>query len=612
MSLSRFGRKVDVMLRAEMTGRWLAATAAVLLSLGGPAAAQDEAQPGKRPTVSRDAPPSSNATVNLINLLVKQGVLSDEQAAALVKQADDEAYIARQATRDAAAKADSAEKKAATTADAVSPPGTKRVTYVPEIVKKQLRDEIRAEVMEKAEKENWASPGKYPEWAQRIRFYGDIRARYEGDFFPAGNGPLENFNAINTGSPFLEDNINAINPYFPPTYNTSQDRNRFRFRARLGADVDLFEGFAAGLRIATGDNSSPVSTNQTFGTNGGNFSKYALWLDRAFVKYQPVQDFVGSVGRFDNPFWSPTDLVWYKDLGFDGFAIQAKHEFAERFTPFFVGGAFPVFNTDLNAGLNTASLSGPIKLPSRDKWLFGAQGGFGASVDPEISFTMAVAYYDFTNVRGQLSSPCLVATAGDACDTDLLRPPFAQKGNTYMSLRNIPAVTSPVTTLNYQYYGLASDFRPLVASAQLDLAQFNPIHVIVDGEYVWNTAFNRAAVAAVAVNNFAGSLSGAPGTYDGGNQGWLARLTVGDKEIKHLWDWNAHVGYKYLESDAMVDAFVDSDFGLGGTNLKGYFIGGNVGLGENVWASVRWMSANGIAGLPYAVDIVQLDLNAKF
>lgn len=598
------------MWHAEMTKRQLAGTAAILLALSVPASAQDDTQPGKRPTVSRNAPPSSNATVNLINLLVKQGTLSEDQAAALIKQADDEAYVARQATRDATSKAEGAEKAATTATEAVSPPGTRRVTYVPEIVKKQLRDEIRAEVMAKAEKENWASPGKYPEWAQRIRFYGDIRARYEGDHFPTGNGPLENYNAINTGNPFLEDNGNAINPYFPPTYNTTQDRNRFRFRARLGADVDLFDGFTAGMRIATGENNSPVSTNQTFGANGGDFSKYNLWLDRAFIKYQPVQDFVGSVGRFDNPFWSPTDLVWYKDLGFDGFAIQAKHEVDEGFTPFFVGGAFPIFNTDLNAGLNTADLNGPIKSPSRDRWLFGTQAGFGARFDPETNFTLAVAYYDFANLRGKLSSSCLVASASDTCNTDLLRPLFAQKGNTYMRLRNIPTVTTPVTTLNYQYYGLASDFRPVVASAQLDFAQFNPIHVTLDAEYVWNTAFDRASVAAVAVNNFAPLRDG--GSFNGGNQGWLARLTVGDKEVKHLWDWNAHVGYKYLQSDATVDAFVDSDFGLGGTNLKGYFIGGNVGLGENVWATMRWMSANSIAGLPYAVDVVQLDLNARF
>ena len=62
----------------------------------------------------------------------------------------------------------------------------------------------------------------------------------------------------------------------------------------------------------------------------------------------------------------------------------------------------------------------------------------------------------------------------------------------------------------------------------------------------------------------------------------------------------------------MIDAFADSDFGLGGTNLKGYFLGGNLALGENVWASARWMSANEVAGAPYAVDVLQVDLNAKF
>ena len=143
---------------------------------------------------------------------------------------------------------------------------------------------------------------------------------------------------------------------------------------------------------------------------------------------------------------------------------------------------------------------------------------------------------------------------------------------------------------------------------------------MLDGEYVNNTAFSRstmnaaAATYGVLMNNRGPSPDGGntPGPFNGGNQGWLGRVTVGDREIKHLWDWNVHAGYKYLESDATIDAFADSDFGLGGTNLKGYFVGGNIGLGENVWASLRWMSANSIAGSPYAVDVLQVDLNAKF
>lgn len=573
----------------------------------------------KRPSISNAKPSSPNATINLVNLLVQQGVLKEDQAQTLIKQAEDEAYVSRQAAKDATAKADDAAKAASAASAAAQPPGTRHVTYVPEIVKRQLRDEIKKEVMAKAQKENWASPGAYPEWAQRIRFYGDARVRYQGSMFPTGNDQAgaANFNAVNTGSPY---DIGETNLYHGPTYNATQDRNQFRLRARLGMEADLFNGFTAGLRIASGENNSPVSTNQTLGSSGGNFSKYALWLDRGYLSYQAWDgDLKISAGRFDNPFWSPTDLVWYRELGFDGFAVQAKQEVWEGFTPFAVAGAFPIYNTDFNAGINlnpTDVVNGPpTKLKSNDKWMFGGQVGFNARFSPEYAFRFGVAYYDFTNVQGKLSSPCIVNTSADICDTDLTRPSFAQKGNTYRTLRDIILTnnnTNPLTN-QFQYFGLASQFRPVVASGQLDLGHFHPFHIVLDGEYVINTAFNRGLMESVAYNNRGPSPGNdVPGAFDGGNQGWMARVTVGNKEIKHLWDWNVHAGYKYLESDATLDAFADSDFGLGGTNLKGYFLGGNVGLSENVWATLRWMSANNISGNPYSVDVLQVDLNARF
>ncbi len=599
------------------------------LTLAMPAVAQDGEgrASSKRPAVSRAKPIAPNSTTSLVNLLIKQGVITEEQGTALIKQAEDEAYVQREAAKGASARAEEAAKAATAAAAAASPPGTKHVTYVPEIVKRQLREEIRNEVMARAHTENWASPGKYPEWAQRIRFYGDLRTRYEGQFFPTGNDPrLINFNSINTGNPYdLSDN----NFYWGPTYNTSQDRDRARLRLRVGADVDVADSIVAGFRFASGDTNSPVSLNQTMGGNGGNFSKYALWIDRAYVRYQPSSDFSFSVGRFDNPFWSPTDLVWHRDLGFDGFVAQLKHEVSPGITPFFVAGAFPTFNSDLNVGYNLDQNNIrdglPGKYPSNDKWMYGVQAGVGVKFDPQSSFRFGAAYYDFTNTQGRLSSPCSVVAAADVCDTDQTRPSFAQKGNTYFTLRNIlldPAfVSNPAAQPYYQYFGLASQFRPVVVSGQVDLGDFHPVHVVIDGEYINNTAFNRDRINALSLvgpqggtlaNNNAPTPDGSNGPFNGGNQGWMTRVTVGHKQVKTLWDWNVHVGYKYLESDAMIDAFVDSDFGLGGTNLKGYFIGGNLGLSDNVWASLRYMSANNIAGGPYSVDIVQFDLNAKF
>jgi hypothetical protein len=587
------------------------------------AGAPEKKVESKRPKVSDAKPTSPNATVNLLNLMVKRKLLSEDDAQSLIKQAEDEAYVSRQASKDASSKADEAAKAATAAAAAANPPGTKHVTYVPEVVKRQLREDIKREVMAKAEKENWASPGKYPEWAQRIRFYGDVRARYAGSFFPTGNDPsLYNFNAVNTGSAY-DIAPGSTNAAFP-TYNTYQNRNQVRLRARLGMDADLTNGFSAGLRIATGESNSPVSTNQTLGGGGSNFSKYSIWLDRAFLKYQlPNQDVVAQVGRFDNPFWSPNDLVWYRELGFDGAAVQAKQEVLPNITAFGVAGAFPIFNTDFNAGINNV-LPETSKFASHDKWLYGAQGGFAMRFDPVSEFRFGVAYYDFENVQGQTSDPCYILDRADGCSSDLSRPLFAQKGNTYSAFRNIAQGTwNDFGRLNqFQYFGLVQKFRPVVASAQLDLGEFHPFHIIVDGEFVWNSAFDRAltvagtgtkdAVAGMAINNRAGTADGSFGPFNGGDMGWMARVTVGNREIKHFADWNVHVGYKYLESDATLDAFADSDFGLGGTNLKGYFLGGNFGLSENVWASMRWLSANNIAGSPYAVDVLLVDLNAKF
>jgi Putative porin len=602
-------------------------SASLLALAAAPSLAQEKdptPQDKDRPTVSKKKPPGENATINLVNLLVQQGVIKEEQAQALIKQAQDDAYVARQAVRDANTKADEAARTATAASAAASPPGSKRVTYVPEIVKREMRDELRKEVMSQAKAEGWAAPGKYPEWSSRIRLYGDFRGRWESIFYPGGGynsiGVIHDFNAINTGSPY--DISQISNPYkSAPLINTTENRERARIRARVGLDADLAEGFTAGLRIATGSDSAPVSTNQTLGANGGNFSKYAVWLDRAFVRYEPFRGWAAnpetdpssvgvSFGRFDNPFWSPTELVWDADLGFDGVALQARRQVFSGFTPFGVLGAFPIFNTSLDF-----STIEPVKFKSQNKYLFGGQLGFQWQPDPVVNVMFATAYFDFENVQGRLSAPCDLSMVND-CSTDHLRPSFAQKGNSYTYLRDIipNAANNNGQTNQLQYFGLIDQYRPLVASGRIDFGHFDPVHIVVDGEYLWNTAFDRGLMERLAVNNRAAdAVKGVVlGPYQGGSQGWLARVTVGNTKLAQFGDWNVHAGYKYLESDATVDAFVDSDFGLGGTNLKGYFVGGNYALGQNVWVTARWMSANAIAGPPYAVDLFQLDLNAKF
>jgi hypothetical protein len=601
------------------------------------------AVPGEHPTPSAAAAspkptPSENVTVNLVHRMVDRGLLTPADAEDLIQQAEHDAEIARAqkanaSTRSAAVNANSAALPAPdvpvapgeSPLETAAPPAVSsrvpdgedevRVTYVPEIVKQQLRDEIRQDVMEQAREENWANPRTFPAWALRITPFADFRMRYEGIFFPSGNdntGAFPNFNAINTGPPF-----DVTGTTFSPQLNVDQNRNRIRLRLRVGAEMDLEDGLTFGVRIATGETNTPTSTNQTLGVansaQGSNFSKYAIWLDRAFVRYEASGEsanLVAYLGRFDNPFFAPTELVWDEDLGWDGFAVTGRYQVLPGVKPFLTVGAFPVFNTELNFSSNR-----PSKFPSEDRWLLAAQSGATLRLNHDFSATLAAGFYDFLDIEGKLSSPFVPLTTSDQGNTDDTRPAFAQNGNTYFPIRNIiPTIDNNFgTTKQFQYFGLATPFRELDLVGTLDYAHWDPFHLTLFGEFVDNVAFNFGDVNAKAINNRGPSLSsGNPGAFQGGNFAWMVGLKAGAPALQKPWDWNVGISYRYIESDATVDAFNDSDFGLGGTNLKGYTLFGSLALTKHASIFLRWMSADEVGGPPFRRDILQFDFNAKF
>lgn len=597
---------------------------------------------GSSDAASKSAPvpgatPSENVTINLINRLVQRGVLTKDDADELIKQAEADTVKAREqamaANRRQAEQPSSSDASlfqtnvAAPPVANVAPPPPSipplgessdevRVTYVPETVRRQIAQEVREEVMQKARDENWANPRTLPRWTLRLTPFADFRFRYEGLFFPDGNdntGAFPNFNAINTGAPF-----DVTGTTFSPQLNVDRDRHRFRYRVRFGAQMDLEDNFTFGVRIATGETNTPTSTNQSIGVanggQGGNFSKYAIWLDRAFVRYElggtPSRDLVINLGRVDNPFFSPSELVWDDDLGFDGISIGGRYQVHSHVTPFATLGAFPVFNTELNFSSNR-----PSKYPSEDKYLLAAQVGSNFTWGRDFSAKVAGAYYHFENVQGRLSSPFVPLTTSDQGDTDDSRPAFAQKGNTYFPIRNIlsTADNNFGTTRQYQFFGLATPFHEVDFAGTLDYAHFDPFHVSLFGELVKNVAFDGGSINAKAINNRGPDrASGQPGSFEGGDTGWIIGIKAGSPAFEKRWDYYVGASYRHVESDATVDGFNDSDFGLGGTNLKGYTLFGAVALTKHVSLYLRWMSANEVAGPTFRNDTFQFDFNAKF
>jgi hypothetical protein len=94
--------------------------------------------------------------------------------------------------------------------------------------------------------------------------------------------------------------------------------------------------------------------------------------------------------------------------------------------------------------------------------------------------------------------------------------------------------------------------------------------------------------------------------------GYLGEISFGHSVMAHPGAWRVAFGYRYLENDAVLDAFADSDFHLGGTNASGYIISADVSLTERVFGRLRYLSANEITGAIVGIDVLQLDLNAQF
>ncbi|MBH3422709.1 putative porin [Pseudomonas gessardii] len=536
------------------------------------------------------AAPSENATINLIRLLVQQGVLKQEQADGLIAQAEKEAVQARQSA-------------GAATGPAAAP-GDVRVQYVPAAVRDQIRDQVKAEVMATAKQENWAQPNTFPDWVSRISFDGDIRLRDESRVFSGNNSnEIVDYAKLNENGPY--DVNKDTNTRLPPLLNTREDRgNLFRLRARLGMKAIIAPQWTAGIRIGTGSDNNPVSTTQTL---GGGFGKKDIWLDQGYLTWKATQDLTLTGGRIANPFYS-TDMMYSSDLNFDGVAAIFNHSLSNEWGLFGTLGAFPVEYTS-----DTASSNGFDKEDSDTKWLFGGQIGANWKINRSNSLKGALAYYRFDDIEGQRSSPCSPWAGAPGCDTDGSRVAFMQKGNSVFLLRNISAnPATPGLTPQPQYVGLASKFDVLDLNLVWDSELPQDFKLRSQANFIHNLAYDKDEMLKRSEGEIVNNLN-SKGQFESGGNALMVQFTLGSAlEMKKAGDWNLLAGYKYIQPDALPDGFNDSSFHLGGTNAKGYFIGGNYGIDKNIYASARWLSASEVYGAPFEVDVMQLELNTRF
>ena len=508
-----------------------------------------------------------NTVINLLQSLVERGVITREQAETLVKNAQDKAA------------ADAATSAAQDAAES----GAVRVPYVPQIVKDEIRKQVQADIAPQVAKEveqqtrqpGWAS-SFLPDWLSRVRVSGDVRVREQSDLFGTDNDAFAylDFNAVNKAGGINKAGLAAFS-------NTTQDRYRMRGRARVGVDADIGSGWSTGVRVVTGSLTDPVSTNQTLGNTGQRYQTgfdllYANWVGSTASQRQTLS-LIG--GRIPNP-WLSHDLVWDPDLTFEGVAASYRlgltRDAAPAHAVFLTIGAFPIQE---------------VELSKDDKWLYGSQLGLDWRFDGGTRAHIAAAYYYYKNIVGKRN-------ALDSNLLDFTAPQFLQKGNTLFDIRND---NDTDTNNDTNLFALATNYHLLDGTIGFDWQLTSSYKVSLNGEYVHNIGYDRALVLA----NTGLDLKPRDSAY-------LAELTFGRTQLAQPGDWRVSVGYRYLEGDSTLDAFADSDFHLGGTNAKGYTFSADLAFSQRVFARLRYLSANEIDGPQEGVDVLQLELNARF
>lgn len=540
------------------TAGWVLSAVVGLMLANAAEAASDEEQ---RLTELR------NTVLNLLQGLVEKGILTKEQAQAMVADAQ------KKAATELQAKTQEKEKQEKEEAGAV------RVPYVPQIVKDEIRKEVVAElqpnvtheVIEQVRSGNGLFSA-LPEWTQRMRWFGDVRMRVEGDEFAKDNlaNSYLDFQAINTKGGKAKAGDAAY-------LNTTFDRDRLRLRLRTGFEVNLGGGWSSVMSLATGTGETYVSTNQTLGTYGG---RYQILLDQGYIKWagdwnSGRQQFSSEAGRFANPYIA-SDMVWYNDLTFEGvssnYRLNLSGDNSVRKDVFLTVGAFPLQD---------------VTPSSNDKWLLGGQIGTDLKFDDGSRIRVGAAYYDYIHIVGQKN-------ATESTLLNYTAPLLLQKGNTLFDISNTADQT-------VNLYGLAGQYRLVDLIALADWNVFSRYTLSFNGEGVKNVGFKSSDV----FNRTGVYVPARTLGYQGGVQ-------FGSAALGQANTWRASVSYRYLQRDAVLDAFNDQDFHLGGTDTKGFIVGFEYNVNPRVWTRLRYFSANEIDGPPLGIDVWMLDLNTRF
>jgi hypothetical protein len=439
------------------------------------------------------------------------------------------------------------------------------------LVKKRLitdqeAEEVRGELVKDMASTS-AGKLKLSSPISEIELYGDMRMRYE----------------VRTAQAGLPDTITR------PGENTQ--RNRVRYRLRLGLRGTLADDWFFGLRLETSSN--PRSTNVTIGdeASGGPYSKASdgLNVGQAYLGYKGFRDITLTAGRMPNPLVT-TSMLWDADINPEGLAEQWKHTFnlslgggqttaVDLFANF---AQFIYDDSNPEDPVGPRSVVGGNKVPNTDALLLAWQVGAKFNFTKDIYFQFAPTLYNYTG-------------NGDSFNVHFSGDPNFRVG---------AATVSPNQT------GINS------------LLIFD-----MPAEFGWKFGeIPMRFFADFAVNLEGDERATAAGHPSKGDQRYAYQVGFGIGKIKQKHDWSLEAFYQHVEQFAVDPNLVDSDLYDSRVNMEGFAVRGGYAISDAVTFNLTYgygtqidhdLGTGGV-GDAFSINplrryqIFQADLNVKF
>jgi hypothetical protein len=401
--------------------------------------------------------------------------------------------------------------------------------------------------LEKSAEDKWKLSTSITE----LELFGDVRLRYQ---YVGGE--------TQSRGPVASPPANGV-----AGKNDWLERERERYRLRLGLRGTLMDDWFFGVRLETNNNAR--STNVTFGDDtasstpggGGPFEKNSdtVYIGQAYGGYKGFPDFTFTAGRMPNPLVN-TRLLWDPDINPEGLAEQWKHTFVFGAEP----APSPSYSKDASKDGKTMVAEKPPE-PFLKLDLFANFGQF---------------VYDDANPENPLGPRATTTANGGTqlvpnTDAFLLAwqvgARFNFPHNFYFQFApTLYNYTGNGDTFNVHYQG-GSPYVTNAASLAQNQTGINSLLVFdMPAEFGWKAwGIPMRIFGDFATNLEADDRANAAGEPGQGSQRYAWQVGLGIGQLKKKNDWQFNVWYQQIQQYALDPNLIDDDIFNAQENIHG-------------------------------------------